>query len=100
MLDMSDEQKMLGELMGKMIQRFVEKVSNELVYDNKELTDPEVTMTFNACFQDFSFIFMKSLNLVLNGADAEKMGNVNEFITLLEAKYNQSEELRKEVMEE
>lgn len=100
MLNMSDEQKMLGELIGKMIQRKVEKVSNELVYDNKELTDPEVTMTFNACFQDFTFIFMKSLNLVLNGADAEKMGNVNEFITLLEAKYQQSEDLRKEVMEE
>lgn len=94
---LSNEDKLLGELVGRIVKTRVERVSNDLIYNNMELTNPEVMVTFNACFHDFSFTFMKALNLVLNGADPEKMGNINEFIQLLEAKYQQSEEIREEI---
>lgn len=92
---MSDEQKLMGELAGKLIKQHVEEVSNAIIYDNMELTPPDVISIFPVCFEDFTF--MKALNLVLNGQNAEKMGNINEFIQLLSVKYEQSEELRKEL---
>lgn len=99
MFEMSDEQKLMGELAGKLIKQNVEEVSNAIIYDNMELTNPDVLLIFTACFHDFTFTFMKALNLVLNGADAEKMGNINEFIQLLEAKYEQSQEFSKALKE-
>lgn len=100
MFEMSDKEKMLGEIMGAMIKHKVDTVSNELRFNNMDINSSEVVLAFNACFHEFTFNFMKALNLVMNGADAEKMGNINEFISILEGRYLDSEDFRKEIMEE
>lgn len=95
MFELSDKQKMAGELAGEMIKHNVGVVSNELRYGDMELTDDNVKLTFCSSFHEWSFNFMKAFNLRINGNDAEKMGNINEFISILEAAYNESNEFAK-----
>ena len=100
MFEMSDKEKMLGELVGAMIKHKVDTVSNELRFNNMDINSSEVVLAFYACFHEFTFNFMKALNLVMNGADAEKMGNINEFILILEGRYLDSQDFQKEIMGE
>ena len=91
---------MFYEIMAEEIRKGVEKTANDLRYKNMELNTFESLMAFYVCFQTFSFNFMRAVNLVLNGADADKMGNVNEFINDLEAYYLEFEDVQKAMKEE
>ena len=76
------------KIMHDMFDNVVIKMNNDLKFNNKDLHDDVVTTTFYTLIHNENvFTVLRTINLVTNGSDAERMGNVNEFIDLLEEVY-------------
>lgn len=75
------------EFVNGMMENIVLQMSNEIKFNKRDVEDSCVKTTLSCLFKDYSFTFLRSINLVQNGADAEKMGNINEFIDSLEKMY-------------
>lgn len=86
------------EVMKSITKDIVLDISNDLKFNKVDVEEPIVGAIALISLQEFSFVFLRSLNMALNGVDANKMGDVNEFIDKLEAIYFKAEEHKKLLM--
>ena len=70
-------------IMGAMIQ----KISSDVKSGELALDDELVLNTFYPCFQDFSFEFMRAINMKLNEKDETARRNISAFIDECERMY-------------
>jgi len=83
----------MSEIAGNMVLN----ISNDLKFGKINIDDDLVGAAVLVCIQEFSFPFLKSVNFALNSSDADKLGDVNEFIDKLQALYINAENKKKEV---
>ena len=86
------------EVMKSITKDIVLDISNDLKFNKVDTNHAIVGAVSLICLQEFSFVFLRSLNMALNGADADKMGDVNEFLDKLEAIYLGAKEHKEIVM--
>ena len=71
----------------EMFNDIVLNVNNDLKFGKMNLDDGVFKGIIATIFEDYTFELLRTINLVQNGSDAEKMGNVNDFINDLESIY-------------
>lgn len=97
---LSDEERMKGKILGEIIEGIVENTTMQIKIGKLNLDDVNAMMCATACFQEFTFNFMRALALVWYAKDPDKMGDVNQFISLVEAYYRHADEVCEEIKEE
>jgi len=85
------KKEILNEMMKTIMENAVLQISNDIKTGKLNVDDDIVVCTIHTLLNDFEFNFLKQINLAINGSDAEKMGNVNEFIDELEILFLQGE---------
>ncbi len=81
-----------------MVEDMVLDMSNDIKFGKVNVDDDVVGAVILICLQKYSCNVLRSINFALNNTDAEKMGNINEFIDKIEALYYKAEAKRDEVM--
>lgn len=86
-------QKIIKSTLKKMLMQ----VNNDLKFKEVDINDDLVKATLLMCInEDYCFEFLKTINLVMNGADETAFGNVNEFLNKLENMYIEADLMKEE----
>ena len=95
MFDALGDNPKFQEVIKNIIDKMVLDVNNDLKLKKIDLNEDIVKATLLICINNTtSFDFMRTINLVMNGADEVAFGNVNEFLYNLENIYVLGEELK------